>query len=264
MTLRPLAPRRGFTLLEMTLALAIALIILGAVYAFLNRQITQAEIGRDLVDEYTYARRILDGIAADIVASLGGVDPKQLPDPPAPADPYVTEGTGFEALFNSGVSGSESTIILSAARIPDFLFPDKRNLDLGETTCDLRRVSYWLHDDGSGNLGLARQVVKGVTTGEFDETPPDVSDAEGLIVAGGALGDPCQIVGLLFEYFDGGEWQSAWDGSALAADGATPVGPPSAVRVTLTLKNRDGQTRNYRRTVALPAGNNFPAQLEGF
>jgi hypothetical protein len=51
----------------------------------------------------------------------------------------------------------------------------------------------------------------------------------------------------------------------MAADGATPIGPPAAIRITLTIKSRDGtRTTDYKHTVALPAGNNFIAQKLGF
>ena len=73
-----------------------------------------------------------------------------------------------------------------------------------------------------------------------------------------------EVKNVLFEYFDGEDWQASWDGTTMAADGVTPIGPPAAVRITLTINSRDGQrTTDYKHTVALPAGNNFLAQKLG-
>lgn len=252
--------RSGYTLLEMTLALAIALVILGAVYEFLNRQIALSEVGREIVEESSLARVILDRMASDIVSSLGGIDPQQLPDISSDPTEALLEAETFAPQFNTGLEGSNSVIIVSASRVPrELLASDKRMLssDSLPKVSDLRRISYWYVEDGNQS-GLARQELTGVTSSEINVQPPDVGDPSEFIVAP-------EVRGLTFEYFDGLNWQSVWDGSAMATDGVTPVGPPSAVRVTLTLLSADGQrTREYRRTIALPAGNNFVSQQLGF
>ena len=252
--------REGYTLLEMTLALAIALIILGAVYEFLNRQITLSEIGRDLVEESSLARGILDRMSADISGHLGGIDPQQLPGAPSgDSTDAVVAAESFVPLFNNGLEGSDTLMILSAARVPrELLASDKRKLDSSQltTVSDLRRISYWLVQDGN-TTGLARQEISRATSGDMDTKPPDLPNANDLIFAP-------EVKSVLFEYFDGSTWQSTWSGSSLAADGQTPIGPPAAVRITLTLKSKDGKsTRDYKHVVALPAGNNFLAQQLG-
>src|SRR5262249_12985381 len=55
---RDRAPRTGFTLLEMILALAIGLVLLGALYQFMNGQLFLAQAGRDVLEEGTLARAI--------------------------------------------------------------------------------------------------------------------------------------------------------------------------------------------------------------
>lgn len=256
----PRSPRTAYTLLEMVLALAIALIILGAVYEFLNRQLTLSEIGREVVEESSLARVILDRMAADISASLGGIDPQQLPDVSSDSTEALLQAETFVPLFNNGVEGSNSVLILSASRVPrELLAADKRRMgsDSLPKVSDLRRIGYWFIDDGDSG-GLARQEVSRVTSDEIDTKPPDVSDPASCIIAP-------EVRGLMFEYFDGLAWQSVWSGNAFAADGQTPIGPPSAIRVTVTLRSHDGQRlRDYRRTVALPAGNNFVSQQLGF
>jgi prepilin-type N-terminal cleavage/methylation domain-containing protein len=251
--------RSAFTLLEVTLALAISLIILGGAYEVLNRQLYLAEIGRDLVEETALARVILDRMAADITASLGGVDPQQLPDISSDSTEALLQAETFAPLFNNGVEGTNSLLIIAASRVPrELLAADKRRLDSASLpkVSDLRRISYWFVDDGS-TAGLCRQELSGVTSGDFDVKPPDVGDAATYLIAP-------EVSSVMFEFFDGVNWQSVWNGSSYAADGQTPLGPPSAIRVTLTVRSRDGlRTKDYRRTVALPAGNNFLSQQLG-
>lgn len=254
-------PRPAYTLLEMILALSIALIILGAVYTLLNEQIGVTELARETVEESALARNILNRMASDIISSLGGVDPQQLPDGGGGSSgddaEMVTESVSTP--FNGGVEGSESVLILSASRAPlELLAPDKRFADSGSLprVSDLRRISYWYHD--GGKQGLAREELLQITGAQAISKPPEIDDPDSCVMAE-------EVRGVSFEFFDGISWQTGWDGSALAADGETPIGPPSAIRITLTIASRDGQrTRDYRRTVALPAGNNFAVQQLGF
>jgi hypothetical protein len=262
--------RSAYTLLEMTLALAIALVILGAVYEFLNRQISTAEAGRTLVEESALARVILDSMATDIAGNLGGIDPLQLQGTSGSSSSNSGSGTtsaadaaiaaeSFVPQFNLGVFGTDSVLILSTSRVPrELVASDKLKMDSSQLTpvSDIRRISYWYVPD-EPNSGLARQEVNLATSTDLDTQPPDLPNAQSMIFAP-------EVKGLQFEYFDGTNWQSSWDGTQLGSDGQTPIGPPAAVRITLTLKSKDGQrTRDYKHVVALPAGNNFLAQRIG-
>src|SRR5436305_304499 len=140
--------RAGYTLLEMTLALAIALIILGAVYEFLNRQIFLAEVGRETVEEGDLARTLLTRMSADIAGHLGGLDPAQLPNTTTSSDATTAllEAETYQPLFNLGVQGSDHVLMLTTSRVPrELLAADKRLLDSSSLpqVSDLRRISYW-------------------------------------------------------------------------------------------------------------------------
>lgn len=243
----------------MILALAIALVILGAVYEFLNRQLTLAETGREIVEEASLARVLLDRMAGDILSSLGGVDPQQLPDFSSDEVEALLQAETFTPLFNTGVEGSANVLILSASRPPRELLAahKRRSGEAVQGVSDLRRISYWHVGDGDQS-GLAREELTAITSDGYQAKPPDVADPQSHIVAR-------EVAGVTFEFFDGVAWQPTWNGSSYAPDGQTPLGPPAAIRITLSLLGRRGTTpRDYRRTVALPAGNNFPAQQIGF
>jgi prepilin-type N-terminal cleavage/methylation domain-containing protein len=290
MTTTRIVRRAGYTLLEMTLALAIALIILGAVYEFLNREIALGEIGRDLTESSSLARALLDQMATDVSGNLGGYDPMQAttdgsqaattqastatsssssssttPSSSSTTTPSSSSSTTAQSTatpFNIGVSGTDTCLILTTSRVPrELVAYDKLQLDSTQLSpvSDIRRIAYWFANDGtSAGTGLAKQEVTSATGTDMQTTPPDVSNATSLVIAP-------EVKNVLFEYFDGSDWQSTWDGTTMSGDGITPIGPPAAIRITLTIRSRDGvRTTDYKHVIALQAGNNFSAQKSGF
>src|SRR5207245_205253 len=68
--------RPAFTLLEILIATAVSVLLMGALYMAINVQLRHAQIGREVVEESLLARALLTRIDTDIRLSLG---------PPAPA-----------------------------------------------------------------------------------------------------------------------------------------------------------------------------------
>ena len=66
---------------------------------------------------------------------------------------------------------------------------------------------------------------------------------------------------LTFSYYDGSSWNDTWDGTQAGADGTTPIGPPVAIAITITLappnSTADSEVgvKTYRQTVNLPTAN---------
>src|SRR6266849_10497233 len=71
------AARAGFTLLEVLLASAIGLLILGGVYLALDMQLRYADSGRAQVAEATLVRSLMARMNADVTASIGLADPSR-------------------------------------------------------------------------------------------------------------------------------------------------------------------------------------------
>jgi hypothetical protein len=103
-----------------------------------------------------------------------------------------------------------------------------------------------LEGGGDAPLGLARQEIRQATSDDVTATPPD---DPALVIAS-------EVVGLTFSYFDGSTWQDTWDGTTLGPDSQTPIGPPVAVAINLTIASADKQsTKTYRRVVLIPTAN---------
>jgi hypothetical protein len=103
------------------------------------------------------------------------------------------------------------------------------------TDSDLRRIDYWYVYDPD-NSGLARQEVVMVTNQDnINNLPPGIADETSYIFAK-------EVMAVTFEYFDGTTWQSSWDGTVLGTDGVTPLGPPLAIAITISVGRSDVKT----------------------
>src|SRR5262245_57484780 len=67
--------RGGYTLLELMLAMAIALIILAALYVAIDTMFREMDEGRTRVQQSTLARALFQRMTADLKPSLGPVAP---------------------------------------------------------------------------------------------------------------------------------------------------------------------------------------------
>lgn len=283
--------RPGFTLLEMILAAAIAVLLLGALYVAMDLQLRQAETARDLVEQATLSRRLLRTIANDITPSIGLADPSRYRSSTGSSSGSsstastgstgsstgsTTPSTGSGSSSTTGssssstttgsasasgpnptliaVQGDSATLTLIVSRVPrTAVNADNPEIPLGLS--DQRRVSYFLAGGAASPLGLARYEVEATTSDEAANPPPDVVDPESKMIFAR------EVRSLTFRYFDGSAWVESWDSSAVGSDGMTPIGPPAAIEIQMSIAPPTGgaegevKVRNYRHVVALPTAN---------
>ncbi len=278
--------RPAFSLIEMVLAIAIAMLLLAALYVTLSTYMSTSKVGREVTHESALARNLLTRIGDDISGQVGAYDPRGHPEreesegettPSASASSAGTSNSSSSGttsgsssgmmsgttttttnnsavLFNFGVSGDPVTLSLSTSRAQK-----PRPLTTGvvateDVSSDLRCVMYWIVMNGSEPAGLARYEVKRATAEEIDFSPSNLPEQNKHIIAP-------EVKSILFEYWDGTAWQTTWDGAAQASEDGIPLGPPAAIRVSITFRrsatdSSDGPT--YQNVFALPTGNNFP------
>ena len=259
--------RPAFTLMELVLALALVMLLFGALYFTLSTQLGVTQAGREAVADGEIARSVMNRIGNDILAQVGPVDPR-VANYAAPTNPDGTTASDqpTPVSFNIGVSGDGTNLILSVYRVQKGPANAATNVPDPIVTSDLRRISYWLVTNGADTLGLARQEIQQATSPDIDTAPSGVADPTQYLLAK-------EVKNILFEYFDGTAWQPQWDGT-LAPDGVTPSGPPTAIRVTVTMRRSaktapgasdipDEQLPTYVHVIALPTANNFAAKTSG-
>ena len=292
------AHRRGYTLLEILIATAIGVVLLGALYVALDVQLGLTRSGREAVNTSSVARGLLERISTDVSLSLGPI-PVQTSssntsaggtqsgagasgstgattsatnttggasssgaNPSASSSPATTSST---PPFNMGVQGDDTHLTLYLSRWPRevVLPPNDANYNNQNGNLpiesDLRRITWWFAD-GSG---LARQEIRIATSDDALNSPaPDLNDGYSTLVAP-------EVTSITFQYFDGSQWQTSWDGTQAGPDGVTPIGPPIAISVDMTLvlpsSEPDGvkQTKTYHHVIALDTANGATQQSPG-
>jgi prepilin-type N-terminal cleavage/methylation domain-containing protein len=254
-------PRRsGFTLLEVLLASAIAMLLLAALYVAFDITLKQADAGREAVARGNLSRNITNRMEMDISSCIVPMPPKSGGGIPqdtssgtttsnstastaSSADVAVgvaagttdlsqSEGTAAaDVSFQGGLYGTDSQLTLFISRVPLCLVnPETANPQTGslpDPRSDLRRITYYL---GSNGTGLCRQERPWVTAdGVRNSTDPDSGDDGVDLIAQ-------EVTAITFSYFDGTNWQTSWTGSDTTTDGTTVKGPPRAVKVTMTIQ----------------------------
>jgi hypothetical protein len=270
------ARRRAYTLLEVLLASAIGVMLLGALYVAFDVQLRQTRTGRALVESSEVARNLLIRIDNDVALSLapvpsqttstpssaGASDPTAAAASTASTTPTSSASTGSPATFNLGVQGDNYQLTIYQSRWPREVgkaLADPDNAPNMPIFSDLRRVTWWLAD-GAGGSGLARQEIPLATSDDALNAPaPDLADGYSKLVAR-------EVKSLTFQYFDVTQqsWVDSWDGTQAGPDGKTPIGPPAAVKiiVEIALPNSDGEPvrKTFQHIVALPTANGVQSQ----
>lgn len=143
--------------------------------------------------------------------------------PPDASATDTSTAVSADNAFQAGVIGDEKKLIIYSGRVPEAL---GRYGESGQVRADQRQVIYWL---GQGS-GLYRRERPWVTSDDVRTA----ADADETATDAALLAE--EVTDVQFEYSDGTTWASTWDGTAPGPDGATPLGPPRAVRVTLSLQ----------------------------
>jgi prepilin-type N-terminal cleavage/methylation domain-containing protein len=273
--------RGGFTLLEVLLASALAVILMAALYVALDVQLRLADAGRESIEQATLTRAIVQRFENDLAGSVSPVAPavetgrsNQGGGSGAGAGGAATAGAGAgtsgagatgagttgmegEAVtevvmsetipFQAGVIGESDRLTIFAVKVAG----QGKNLDeTGEapTPADIRRVTYWVTDKG-----LARQELPWLTSEQLinstDPIPEDGKEESDYVIAE-------EVTRIQFEYWDGSAWADTWDGRQTNADGKTLRGPPMAIRVHFWLNvpgPNPGETieKEFRHTIAV-------------
>ena len=246
--------RRGYTLLELILALGIGLMLMSALYVTLSSQLANSQAGRDSIQEATLVRAIVARIADDVAASLCTYDiQKSVASSAASgAGAASAPATSSAVVFNYGIEGDDSTLTLNVGRVPrELLAPDKVRLDAATlpVVSGLRRITYWVVE----GQGLLKEEYTAVTSTDIDNWTPDPDKAKKIAP---------EVKSISFQYWDGTQWTPTWTSYDPTSD--APVGPPAGIEIVITMMPRqEGQQgRNYRQVVSVPTGNNYSVQSQ--
>jgi prepilin-type N-terminal cleavage/methylation domain-containing protein len=281
---------QGFTLVELLLAMALTLVLMGMLYTAMDLHYRFSTMGQIEVERSQIARSLLSQMAADIRSTV--YRPEEIPEEEESDDTTTTEEeepeveqeiiyTDPDLAFAGGSLGlfgdSESIVIhVNRPRRPS------SGSATGEATApigNLQTVSYFLvGGEGSMAATYGDLIDPGSTISGSREDAAGVARMIGSPLSLSLMEDPSdaalmtsearliakEIESLQFEYHDGYEWLPEWDSQA---EGRLPnaVGIKIQFRdeeldeQSITRQSASEMTREYNIVVPLSAANPFEA-----
>jgi len=200
------APRRGFTLIEMILAIGIAAIVLIAVGSVLFTALRLRDDTSDMVD----AASPVDSAVLYIKRAL---------------ECAVTPTNGTSKVLSGGFrvgTGLSSTGVSDPVAIE--MFTATGSLSDREPWGDIQRVTYELKTP-SNPSAVGRGLYRSVTRNLLPQSTPDVT--EQLMLNG--------VASLKFSCYDGQQWDDTWDTTDSTS---LYTNLPAAVRMDIQMAGR--------------------------
>ena len=242
----PLSPRRGFTLLEVLLAISLTAMVLVAVSMAIDFHLRVLGSGRADVEEAQLARAILQRIAADLRSAV------PLPAADASGFAAVTTSSVSAGTSDSGTSSGNSKIAdressdtslvpqttpglygaaewlqVDISRLPrlDQLVPGNNGATITDRTSEIKTVAYYViqpQSDGTGGGLVCRELDRAVTS--WAAKQGNIADLERDVTPFAP-----EVAAIQFRYFDGTEMADYWDMEERQ-------GLPMAVEIVLQLR----------------------------
>jgi prepilin-type N-terminal cleavage/methylation domain-containing protein len=237
-------PYSGFTLLEVTVTLAILGVVLTIIYGVFAQTIAAKEFAERRADDDASARAALARMTQDLQNARATLSTaaaqSQAPAPgvtPTPRAGGLSKVLPDRALFLGRVRTDGGAPVDDVAVTTIVRRPTAATF----AGADLGIVHYFVAplSPQSPVLGLYRETVFSLSGEEFD--PDKANPASSVLILPG-------VSGLDFRFFDGRDWVEEWDSS----DNRNFSAAPQAVEITLTVTNDAGESERYETAVDLP------------
>lgn len=194
---------RGFTLIELVLAMGMVAILAVSLYASLKVAFDDQATATAAVEPSRTADIAMQFIRQDLQNALPPHDPSMFEVPP-----YLYLAGAFQGQSSGGASGSDADLIF-------FSTSDAKQHAYGNG--EIKRIELTTTSDANQKTCLVRRCTANLTV----QTSPPPFDEEVLCRGIDSFG---------LRYFDGTNWNDYWDSTQM-----TPNELPVAVEVTLTL-----------------------------
>jgi len=219
---------KGFTLIEILIAVAISALILTIIYGSYAASIRTMNACRESADINQMARLALDRISEDISCALTS---------------STNENLQFVGKDSEGLEGTPMDTL-------DFTSTNCLTLFRGARECGICEIGYCIKQAPSEAL-WGQGTSTPLTGQESDsdrfvllrreQSPPDKEIHDG----GESLELAEEIKELDFEYYDGKKWLSQWGPNEREA-------LPSAVKISLTFQDKEGMPSTFSTIAFIP------------
>lgn len=267
--------RRGFTLIEVMLALGLSAMVLGLLSMAIHVQLRATELGRKGVEEAQLARTILHRIAQDLRGMIRyePVDMTKLVNTASSSSTTTTGGVGgaggagTAGSTSSTNSSSESESDSSSTLIPILvgtltrlevdvsLVPGTEqfqqlsaSVDGSGTTdrpSDARTVAYFMANESTGIVDLNAGGRNGLVRRDLDRSVTRWASEQGQLDQFEQDLEPLapEVTAIEFRYYDGSEWQESWDSQEQES-------LPLAVEITLLVARKQQRATGLFASIA--------------
>ncbi len=271
--------RGGFTLLELTLALGLTIVLLTAVYRAMEIHWQFSVAGQIEVERSQIARALLSQIAADIRSTVYRVEEASsstsTTDTSAAGtgddttdtsdvDTTLTEFTDPAAAFSTnatGVFGDNQSLTLHISRPTSSRESPTGDLSTSLMQGDLKSVSYFLAGGESGLASSLSNPLSEVQTDDGIEGLARMSGDRFAVIQAADAGESADVASqvrllapeinfLSFDYHDGYEWLTEWDSSMEQR-------LPHAIGVTIGFRDPDFPENSFLRRTASESTETF-------
>ena len=272
--------RRGYTLLEILVASAIAVLLMSALYVAVELQLRHAQAGREVIEQSTLVRALMSRVSGDINSCIGPAMPASSSSSGQAAGTTAgaaTGGTGATGSTSSsgGASGSSASgsgsssgsTSSTSSSSPSVVVNNSVQVNLiqGDAGQLTLTVSQWprelnLSPDAAADVqpivSDLRRITYWLAGGEGNalglarqEMKLVTSDDASTLIPPNIPDEAAHVIAeevksLTFSYFDGSQWQDTWDSTQPGADGATPKGPPLAIAIVIGIPAPGAQRTN--------------------
>jgi len=244
--------QRGFTLLELMLAIVILGLLLATVYGALSRTTTTKEIAEERAELYSNGRQALLRMGGDIEGALA---------PPS-----------GDRIYFRGSSGSPPSI--------EFVAVNRGGYGVNRVRPGRVLIAYSLDplQGQQGAFALRREeYLYAAMLAEADGIqlpPPEEGEEEAPTAQATYLldcpnvpdelnlpGSCMRVTGLSFRYYDEivRDWRDEWDSTQDAMLGRLPA----AVEITMRVVDKDGAEEDFGTIVDLPLSRGQPTMIPG-
>jgi hypothetical protein len=287
--------RPAYTLLEVILAMAMAVLLLAAVYSSISYQVRHAQAGRDLIDQTTLARSIIDRMASDIAAVASLSDPgryrnqqQQQSSGGAGGSGMAGAGAGGAAAGGSGAGGAAAGTGTGATggasggasgasgstqapgvtvALPMGVMGNSSELHLFVGRYPTESWPANTNDQAplTSDLRRIRYWLDEGKGGLCRQEIKVVTSADALNFSAptddnGQYVMAPEVHSLEFSYYDGTNWNDTWDSTMAGPDNVTPIGSPRAISIRIGLpapgeKGNDPKLKYHRQVVVIRTAN---------
>lgn len=251
---------RGFTLLEVLLALMLTSLVLLVMSMSVDFHLHVTERGRVHVEEAQLARALLHRMADDLRGAVvyvareeeesetGGITGlfAEAPDPSSLGLDMLDTGMSSdpaESTFTSGTPGlygESDWLQVDVSRVPrldQYDYGDQRQAAgslPGDRPSDVKTITYYVVSPGDATTVATEdgfQHQTGLVRRELDRAVAAWADEQGLLAQklDEEVPEAPEVVAVRFQYFDGTEWVDSWNSQEQGK-------LPAAVELSLALK----------------------------